>query len=518
MRQSHQAPNLSGPGPSIQTIVMDNLLGAVVSNSTNFLLLAGLIALLGLLILWRRREGKRPAAEETQPERKVRPAAEAAEQTGPASPPAPNTALANPVEQSAPSEPALDELDSGLFSEGLGEVSETDPLAEADIFLLYGYPEKAAELLCWHAEREGSADARVHRMLTEIYLRLGRIDDYAESLERLIDLTGATPPLRQALLDGLKSDPENLSLRVLADERFGLGLEEANALIGYRAAQESARPATLTVPEPMAAPSHQTAASALRTLLVQGDAAIAPPAAEEAEVLRAFAETAREAKPQRAHDTATGAIQALRRAIAKNPKCLVHYTDLLKIHLARRDVDEYARTLWQHCLVLGSAGQALKKRLLGAGLTLGNHPILEALAQAKTRAELEAIGRDNGLQAPTPAQQKLPLVVAVAGEEVVAMGLSETDHDVLREVDSYLEYGQIERALKRLEEAILEDQTAVQLYPTLLDLYDRMDDLSRFSAFDAELKKKSLRQPEEVVAMMSDLHQRLKSRTEKIAA
>lgn len=522
---------------------MDNLLSAVVSDSTSLLFLAGLGALLGLLILLlillRLRKGKSRAAQEARQARVARPpttpattpaatAATKQEHTRrPASRPAPDAAPASPtpIEQSTPSEPPLDEYYANLFSEDSDdsfEVSETNPLAEAEIFLQYGYLDKAAELLCWYAERGGSRDIKVHRMLMEIYQHLGRIDDYAESLERLIDLAGATAQMRRALLNGLKIDPENLTLRVLAKERFDLGLEETNALIGYQTTEESRPPDPHTTPVSIATPAQQAAAPASQTTLVLGDQPIEPLTVEEAEVLHAFAEPDQKARLQLPHDTVTGTIRALRRGIAKNPQSLVHYTELLKIHLQHRDIDAYARTLWQLCLVLGSAGQALKERLLGAEFGQGYHPVLEALAQAETTAQIEAIGRDHGLFPPETVQRaahrKRPLVEAVAGDEAIAMGLNESGHDVLREVDSYLEYGQIESALRHLEEAILADHTAVQLYPPLLDLYDRMDDLNRFSAFASKLKQKTLHPREEVVTMMSDLYQRLKSRTEKIAA
>jgi len=123
------------------------------------------------------------------------------------------------------------------------EVREVDPLAEAEIYLQFGYLERAADTLRGYADSVGQSDREGLRRLLELYRRLGRIDDYAEILERLCTAGEGEVFAREAVLAGLAADPDNLPLRVVAETRLGLGVEQVNALIGYDTGAAPAEPA-----------------------------------------------------------------------------------------------------------------------------------------------------------------------------------------------------------------------------------------------------------------------------------
>ncbi|TCS73492.1 hypothetical protein EDC61_102270 [Sulfuritortus calidifontis] len=402
-------------------------------------------------------------------------------------------------------------------------VSEADPLAEASIFIMYGYHDRAAELLRWYLDDAGEAQAQVLQMLGDAYLKLERVDDFADILERLLLLSGPGETQRQALLEGLKIDPENLQLRVLAINYFGLDVDQINALLGLEpvAPVPIDAPARPPVPAaadsepgaPAASPGEQTSGN-LR--LIEGRGPIAPLSQTEKLVVRSFLPPAQAARLHLAMHNHDEAIAALHRALRKQPNALVHFTELLKIHHGRRNVDEYARTLWHLYAALGNAGQSLKERLLAQGFSLGPHPLFEALAQARERGQIEAIGRQFGFHAADVMPMPKNPLVEISGTSRPT--LDQAGGDVLQEVDSYLEFGQIDQAVEALESAILADPAAIHLYPPLLELYERMDDLRRLTELASGIKRRAQRPPEEVVAMMTGLFQRMKSRRERLAA
>jgi hypothetical protein len=59
---------------------------------------------------------------------------------------------------------------------------------------------------------------------------------------------------------------------------------------------------------------------------------------------------------------------------------------------------------------------------------------------------------------------------------------------------------------------VLNDPADARLYPPLLDLYDRMDELERFNELSAKVKRLIHQLPEEVAPMMLSLQQRLRDR------
>ena len=419
------------------------------------------------------------------------------------------------------------------------EVSEVDPLEGVDIYIEYGYYERAAETLRWYVDSSaGRSDLNALRKLLQVYFQLGQIDNYALVLEKLSEAGERTDFLKRAFVAGLKEDTGNLQLRVFAEACLGISFEKINSILG--GVPEAPRPAPPVEPtrpvepdpaeirpvpaqgetesaEKPAAPVEKRAAPRLGKHVVEGTAPLDPLSSEERDVVDTLVPAAQAAKLYLSFQNYECAIPVLKRAITEQPKALVNFTEILRLYYFRKEIDEYAKTLWQLFNVLDNYGSDLKERLLGVGFSMGTHPVLEALAQAKERRHLEAIGRNFGYYPVEMVPSKgLDLVSASVSNETY-----ETGHDgdaVLAEVDSYMEYGQIDEALELLEREILADPQKVQLYRPLLDLYDRMDALARFTRMASEIKKRAQRPPAEVISMMSSLYKRLQLRTQQIAA
>lgn len=410
------------------------------------------------------------------------------------------------------------------------EVVESDPLAEAAVYFEFGYFDHAAQVLRAYVDGAGCGNREVLRKLLHIYLRIERIDDYAEIVERLWDAGDDPTFVQSAILSGLASDVDNLQLRVLAESALGLGIEKLNKLLGIDegvkelmvANDDELSDASKAVAGDKAAPINVTnghAAYRQTFRLIDGgmrlDASFSP---EEKAMLRVFSHPAHEARLHRAEarmHRASGnwdsMIDALRRAIAACPTALVNHADLLWVLYRRKRHDEYARSLWHLYLILNGAGRALRERFLGMGLALGQHQLLEELLRAGGRGHYEEVGRRFGLlPRDGAAERRLSLVEAVAGEVLECP--TTTECDVLVEVDSYLQFGQIDEAIDVLERAIFDAPSEAHLYPVLFDLYDRMDALDRLMALSAGVRKVVQRPPEEIVPMMHSLQQRLQQR------
>jgi tetratricopeptide (TPR) repeat protein len=505
-------------------------LGFILSWMGDRAMLLAAIAIASLfLLLFRYRSGAKrsatvPAAagaaaspkksDEPEPKPKV----EVAPQASPKVPTAVSPQVARTPEPPQPRTAASSATKSSI------EVAEGDPLVEAVVYLEFGYFDRAAQILRDYVDGPGGSNREVLRKLLDVYSKLNRIDDYAEILERLWT-AGEDPSFVQtAMLTGLAADHNNLQLRVLAESQLGLGPDQLSKLLGHDLPAEfleDAAPAARKASRPAAAASPQRGDMPPRLLspLVEGGMRLTSSfSAEEKAMLCVFTHPAHEARLHRAearlHRGAgdlDAAVESLHRAISARPQALVNFADLLRILHDRRQLDEYVGVLWHLYLVLDGAGRALRERFLGMGLALGQHPVLDALGNVAERWQLEAIGRQFGLIPEEKAPpRKLKLVEVTAGPS--EGWPDEHASDILNEVNSYLEFGQVDEAIEALEEAVLNDPADARLYPPLLDLYDRMDELERFNELSAKVKRLIHQLPEEVAPMMLSLQQRLRDR------
>lgn len=438
--------------------------------------------------------------------------------------------------QPAPAQPLPE---TSVSAKNSIEVAEADPLAEAAVYLEFGYLDRAAQCLRDHVDGAGRGSREILHKLLQIYLRLESIDDYAEILDRLS--AAGDPPefIQTALLSGLEVDQSNLQLRVLAETSLGLGPAQINKLLGIEdsqafdedagevSAQASPRSGIAALDRSVDTSEHRAKVIPFPTVDQSKPRIVAPLIAgsrqlqsalsnDERSMLRVFTHPAHEARMRRTEarmhresGDLDAAVTSFRSAIAARPQALVNFVDLLLIFHRRREVEEYAVTLWHLYTVLNGAGRALRERFLGMGFVLGHHPAFEALAQATDKHHLDKIGREFKFVSEETASRKLCLVEAVLDESSdVAMD----EGDVLREASGYIEFGQVDEAIALLESAVINAPADEQLYPLLFDLYDRMDELDRLLALVSEIKQGGHQLPEEIVPMMLTLQQRLEQR------
>jgi tetratricopeptide (TPR) repeat protein len=493
----------------------------------NLLLFIALLALLVVLLFVLRRSKRRSSGGRI-PEGKAMPSA-----SGRVTPARTGT-TGRRSEAEAPSDISHAPTKSSSSSK---EVADDDSLSEAAVYLEFGYFDQAAKSLRNYVEKQGKSNLDVLRKLLQIYLQLKRIDDYADILEYMFLAGEDRANIHKALLAGLECDLDNLRLRVLAEGALGLGPGQLAEVLGSDVQQESDRRAgheqeveAVPVAADGAARSAPGGAAESGTAgcdpsprlvlrLVEGGARLTSAfSMEEKAMLRVFTHPAHEARLLRSEARMHGAAgnldaaaDALRRAVAVYPRALVNFADLLWILHRQGRLNEYAHTLWHLYAVLDGAGRALRERFLGMGLALGQHDILEALVQSTDHRQIEEIGQRFNLL-PTDGQERRLKLVETVEKGVLDISLAGHAGDVLEEVNSLLEFGQVDQAIEVIEAAILDNPSDPQLYPTLLDLYDRMGDLDRLTVLTGKLKKLIQRPPEEVAPMMLSLQQRLQQK------
>lgn len=460
------------------------------------LLAASPAVLLGVLLVLRQRQAPPPPGSQLPPLKILHPQ--------PAASPA-----AQPATASVP-EPASQRLPGGPCDEPAGSagadelqleigVADTDLLTEADVYLQFGYLDRAAALLRSYVDHNPPASRELARLLG-LYLRLHAIDDFTEILQRLAALGIMTEAdTAQAVVEGLRIDPDNLALRVFAEETLGWDMATVSRRIGLRQSAGAATP-----PEQHASPASTAGDGSLQ--LVCGSQALAALNPHERMAICHLMPTrqgVRILQQQGEIATAIGTLEAL---LAQTRHPLTPLMDILHLYYRQANLAGFTRRLWQSFVLLGEHGAALRERLLRMGFALGSHPVLDVLASGPDSTRLDALGREWGFVPPsTVAGGGIPLVTVHAAAASTA-----TRHDALAEADAYLDYGQTEQALAVLEQAVFANPADVRLYPLLLDLYQRLEATDHLRALLQHLRHTLGRPPAEVATRLAQLRQFLK--------
>jgi tetratricopeptide (TPR) repeat protein len=458
------------------------------------LLAASPAVLLGVLLVLRQRRAPPPPGSQLPPLKILRPQPAANPAMLPATAPAGDSLFADTLALPVAGEQAgADELPLDIG------VADTDLLTEADVYLQFGYLDRAAALLRSYVDHNPPASRELARLLG-LYLRLHAIDDFTEILQRLAALGIMTEAdTAQAVVEGLRIDPDNLALRVFAEDTLGWDMATVSRRIGLRQPAGAA-------PQPGQHASPASAAGDGSLQLVCGSQALAAlnpherlaichlmPARQGVRILQQHGETA----------TAIGTLEAL---LAQTRHPLTPLMDILHLYYRQANLAGFTRRLWQSFVLLGEHGAALRERLLRMGFALGSHPVLDVLASAPDSARLDALGREWGFVPPSPAAGGgIPLVTVHAAAAGTA-----TRHDALAEADAYLDYGQTEQALAVLEQAVFANPADVRLYPLLLDLYQRLEATDHLRALLQHLCQTLGRPPAEVATRLAQLRQLLK--------
>lgn len=371
-------------------------------------------------------------------------------------------------------------------------VCDADVLSEVDVYLQFGYLAQAAERLQHYLQQYPDADRERARLL-DVYLRLQAIDAFAQVLQQLASRGRLTEAeLAEAVVDGLRLDPDCLALRVLAEQTLGWDVATVSQRLGLP------RP-EVAVPPPL------VAAAVTSGLLCQHGPLPTPAAlsAHEQCALSCLLPARRSAPLLAQWAVPQQAVRVLESALLRSPRPLTPLLDLLHLHYRQRDLPAFMRQLWHCFMLLGPHGVALRQGLLRLGFALGPHPLLEQLAAARDRASLQALGWAQGWGGSPPAPASLPLLTATALPVAAA-----APPDALAEADAYLDYGQYQQAQAVLEQAILAAPQDERLYPPLLELYEKLEAAPALCALLASLRRQSVAPPPALLPRLSRLRQR----------
>lgn len=460
----------------------------------------------------------------------------------------------SPLADAAPKLPAseADAADSDPSS-GSADVCEVDPLEEVEIYISYGHLEQAATTLRWYVEHHSQDIDNLKRLL-DLYLEIPDLDGYAEIQERFCGLFPEDTFCREGIIRGLQADPANLQLRVLAEAYLGMDVDSIDAFILDNAQEaEAADPFELDVtervesftaqasinraqnalkqaivnPEPLDLsgldlsgdkPGLQTVAEGPLSL-IRGQDVNFELRAEEHAALSGFISPIQLAYTHLAAGDVETAADILRRGTLFEPRKLAYHVELMHILAQHRQPEAYAEALLSLYLTLWGAGSSLRQRLLNIGLRLGHHPLLEHLQDVDSGAgDLALLANAWGLHIPLAAIpfSNPPLVE----ERLVALNDlmdGAQDDAVLQEFDQLLDYGQVDEAITHLEEAVCADPQNDRYYKPLMEMYERMSDLTRYTQFTESILQGETVPSEETLRLMIEVGERLKRHVTKRA-
>ncbi len=416
--------------------------------------------------------------------------------------------------------------------------AKADLLTEYEIYLQFGYLDKAAKTLSNYLALESDPPIHLQKKLLELYLKSERIDDYADLLEMLYKGKKIGKDILQVTtIAGLKVDRNNLNLRLLAQSELDWGPEEVLLQLGAQskeliAATEKAN--KLSMPRRRATDmlDSEEIPKEAKLLLLNGYARLVEKLdVEEREAIKGFMPPRERARLFMIDGDYVNASLAFETALTEEKRPLTLLVDLLRLDFIGKNMESFIRHYYQLRLKIGTQGELLKRQLLDMGLKLGSHQFFVDVELANNRSELEAIASRFQLNAEEKQYNKFsvahkPLVAyaaqsaqteSIAVSQIQSAHLDaersvsaqQVSHSILAEAETQLEYGQIEEALVTLEQALYENPQDIQLYPRLLDLYERLEDKPRFAAFSQKIREKDISLPEEINLAMSHLEQRL---------
>ena len=414
------------------------------------------------------------------------------------------------------------------------QVNETSILDEVEIYLSYGHLEQAATSLSWYVDHNPD-DIQQMRRLLSIYREIPDIDHFAELLEKLNDsraIPGAE--VQDLVLEGLKLDPQNLQLRVTA-ENLGMSSAQIAAVITHAThapqsvassslvgAQRELQQAIVN-PEPLdlsgfVAKPGQLSGGGLKNspagtdiILLTGSDDITPLDEEEYEVVAGLISPLSAARHLLTCHQYPEAERLLRRNLILDPRKLILQVTLLEMLYVQRRCAPYAESLLQLYITLWGAGSALRTRLLHRGQRLGKHDLWTPLTESDGEEHvLAGLADQYGLYLPITAipMSSPPLVTEEIRRDhhITPKG---SEDGIIEEFNLLLEYGQVDEAVDLLEKATLAQPDHSVYYGPLLEMYERMDARERFSQFIKSILTTDMPPNEDIMRQMFSLAERL---------
>lgn len=402
-------------------------------------------------------------------------------------------------------------------------VTEVDDLTEYEVYKQFGYFDKAAASLAGYLSRQDNKPKERVLELCGLYLECGDIDNFVLALD---DYHGVFE--REELVEmvklGFELEPGNLSLRVFAESQLGWTAEDVAKYVVVKDAAihkpEAREEAEDTVESSFREAGGRTQGrrAYFRKLanakpLVQGYRPVSSVSEEERDVIVAFSSEEKVTRLLGREIPYIHAVNLYNRAFnrARRPASLI--IDALNLDFQNRNIDNYARHLWELYSTLGGYGRLVKEKMLAWGYSLGAHPIFMRLESAPNDITLREVGVEYGYASDNISNIKakmLPLVVEnTEVGEVRSVGEIE---EILAEAESALMYGQLEEAMTILENGVYAHIQEPQLYADLLDLYERSESWDRFGAFSVKVRSSGVDLPDEIIVALSRLSQKMEER------
>ncbi|CDQ10025.1 conserved protein of unknown function [Acidithiobacillus ferrivorans] len=415
------------------------------------------------------------------------------------------------------------------------QVNETSILDEVEIYLSYGHLEQAATSLSWYVDHNPDNIQQMRRLLS-IYREISDIDHFAELLEKLND-SGAIPgtEAQDLVLEGLKLDPQNLQLRVTA-ENLGVNSAQIAAVVTHAlhapqsaissslvSAQRALQQAIVN-PEPLdllsgfvvkpgqsSSGASKNGAPDAGVMLLTGSEDLTPLAEEEYQVVAGLISPISAARHLLTCRQYSEAERLLRRNLILDPRKLILQVTLLEMLYIQRRCTAYAESLLQLYITLWGAGSDLRTRLLHRGQRLGKHDLWNSLAESDGEENtLAELAEQYGLYLPiTAIPLSSPPLVTEEIRRDHQITPKDSEDSLIKECNLLLEYGQVDEAVDLLEKAALAQPDHSVYYGPLLEMYERMDARERFSQFIQSILTMDTQPNEDIMRQMFSLAERL---------
>lgn len=439
----------------------------------------------------------------------------------------------------APASPTLDDgfddvqiaktFELGDDAFGGAEVStvseaEVDDLTEYKVYKQFGYYDKAAKSLNGYLSLLEEKPKELVFELCGMYLEIGDVDTFVQALRDYED-TFERPELEEVTKMAFELEPNNLDLRVFAEERLGWDPDLiARTIVKedriVEPAQQVADKVAKTDDLEEFAQTQKTRQSAGRESyfakleagkqLVKGFSGVSNITPDERETVIAFSSREKAARLLGKEIDYVSSVNLYNKAIsdAKRPASIA--IDALNSDYNNQNINNYAEHLWNLYSVLGRYGRLVKEKMLGWGSSLGQHPLFDELEDAPNEVAIKELGVKYGYvgESASAVKSRMQALVVEDRKQEMRQATNEIEA-IIQEADSLLEYGEIDGAIKTLEDGVFAHRQEAQLYTLLLDLYERSENWKRFEDFSIKVRSDNVDLPEDVVVALSNLTQRM---------
>ena len=402
--------------------------------------------------------------------------------------------------------------------------AEVDDLTEYKVYKQFGYYDKAAKSLNGYLSLLEEKPKELVFELCGMYLEIGDVDTFVQALRDYED-SFEQNELEEVAKMAFELEPNNLDLRVYAEEKLGWDVNLiARSIVKEDRIVEPAQAKEDSVAKDDLdefAKTQQTRQSTGRESyfakleagkqLVKGFKGVTDITPDERETVIAFSSREKAARLLGKEIDYVSSVNLYNKAIsnAKRPASIA--IDALNSDHNNQNINNYAEHLWNLYSVLGRYGRLVKEKMLGWGSSLGQHPLFDELENAPNEVELKELGVKYGYvseSASTVKSRMQALVVEDRSKLEAQHAVGEVE-SIIQEADSQLEYGQIDDAIKTLEDGVFAHRQEAQLYTMLLNLYERSENWKRFEDFSIKVRSDNVDLPEDVIVALSNLTQRM---------